>query len=230
MPRIRKHLVWGILAAAIAASTADPLGAQNITVQQPVIESFTVDTTVSVPDRGRATIGGIGRGASSRTTYGPFRTNTNFGRLTEGSSVSVHAWIHDFDELDRQSLEAARRSKLRGDDVRLEPRAELAFQRLLEQGATEPVLASRPEQARRPEVPEASPEKNHRPKPAAPRAEESTPTADDYFARGLKARAAGKRGVALVYLRLARDHGSRQAIGELQRLDSPNKARLTNPD
>lgn len=220
MLRIRTRYVWGVLVGLAAASTADSLFAQNIAVQQPAFESFTVGTTVSVPDRGRMTIGGIGRGASSLTTNGPFRTNTSFGRLTEGSSFSVHAWIHDFEEIDRRTLSAAHRRALRGDDIRLEPRAELAFQRLLDQGVAEPVPAGRPEASA------TSSDRHPRRKPAVSNADPSNPTGDDFFARGLKAEAAGKRGVALVYLRLARDHGSRQAIRELQRFDRPVEARV----
>lgn len=84
--------------------------AQQFTVQQPVFREFTAGTTVSVPDRGRAFIGGVSRGVTGRTTTGPFRSGSGTGFEYENSSVSAHVWIHDFEELDRQALEAAARS------------------------------------------------------------------------------------------------------------------------
>lgn len=207
--------ILGNLLAGIVACAAPCAFAQEIAIQQPAIETFTVGTTVSVPDRGRMTIGGLGQGASSLTTNGPLRTGTSYGRMTGGTSVSVQAWVHDFDELDRQALDSANRRARRRDEVRLSPHAELAYRRLIDEDR-EP-----PEGVRHAAA--ASPERHSNSTP-------SGPAADDYLARGLKADSAGRRGVALVYLRLARDQGSRQALRELQRLDAQTVAATPAPE
>lgn len=98
----------GIMMAALTA-VASQAQAQQVSVQQPVFGQFSAGTTVSVPDRGRTFIGGVSRGASGRITTGPFRSPSATGFEYSHSSASAHVWIHDFEELDRQALEAAQR-------------------------------------------------------------------------------------------------------------------------
>jgi hypothetical protein len=95
-----------ILLLSMGVADWSPVQAQQFTVQQPVWRQFTAGTTVSVPDRGRAFMGGVSRAASGRVTSGPFRSSSGLGFESENSSVSAHVWIHDFEELDRQTLEA----------------------------------------------------------------------------------------------------------------------------
>lgn len=110
-----------VLSAASSVAIADqPYGT---TVQLPTFNSFSVVTTVSVPDRGGAYLGGIGRAYSGRNENGvpivgklPF-VGPIFGGRAIGSSVSdsgamVHATIIDHEELDRIVLAEA--AKLRG--------------------------------------------------------------------------------------------------------------------
>jgi hypothetical protein len=127
-------LVFGI-AIAVPGGT---LFAQQIVVQEPVVEHFSGSTTVSVPDRGRAFVGGVGRSASSSSSYGPFRANRNFGRSTSGTGVSVHVWIHDFEELDRQALEAAGKSESHLAGSRPLSRADQAYETLKRRSRVEP--------------------------------------------------------------------------------------------
>jgi hypothetical protein len=77
----------------------------QVTVQQPVVDRFSVGTTVSVPDRGRAYLGGVKSAGDSRAQYGfgPLR-GSNVGQFRSASSSSVSVFIHDFDEMDRQLL------------------------------------------------------------------------------------------------------------------------------
>jgi hypothetical protein len=88
---------------------AQPLPAT--TVQLPTFSYFTVNTTVSVPDRGGAYLGGVNRardGSWSRG-FGPL-ANRSLGGDRMASGVSVHATIIDHEELDRAVLaEAAAR-------------------------------------------------------------------------------------------------------------------------
>lgn len=97
-------VAFGIIALVCRA---DLLPAQQIAVQQPTVETFAGQTTISVPNRGRMHVGSVGRAAESRSMYGPLRTNSNFGHSVSGSSMSVGVTIHDQDELDRQTLAAA---------------------------------------------------------------------------------------------------------------------------
>ncbi|HEX7447680.1 MAG TPA: hypothetical protein VF306_09050 [Pirellulales bacterium] len=103
--------VRGILLAwVIGVFSADGASAQAPSVVQlPSFSFFTVDTTVSVPDRGTASLGGIGRSSTGSTAFGPALgpPNRAFGRSLSSSSVSVRASIHDFEALDRATLERA---------------------------------------------------------------------------------------------------------------------------
>jgi hypothetical protein len=204
VPRFRVrtavHSIGALLMCIAAGSTSL---AQQTTVQQPVIESFSVGTTVSVPDRGRAFLGGAGSAASSRSAYGPLRSNSNYGSAFQSSNVAVNAWIHDFDELDRQALSKAAVEKRRAESTRLDERAEHAYRSLLSRRSDERPAAVSSVAA---------------PAPSAPRSTDATPlSADELYRRGLKAEAAGQRGVARAYLRTAGDHGSAAAREKLDR-------------
>jgi hypothetical protein len=82
------------------------------TVQLPTFRFFTVQTTVSVPDRGSASLGGITRSSSSSTWRGVpgLRGSRSLASGRDAGGVSVHATIIDHAELDRAVLAAARRS------------------------------------------------------------------------------------------------------------------------
>jgi hypothetical protein len=76
-------------------------------VQLPTISVFTVDTTVSVPDRGGMSVGGVGRrgaGQSSRGGLLPGRRAA--GVAAGGGGVWIGATIMDFQTLDRAILAA----------------------------------------------------------------------------------------------------------------------------
>lgn len=110
--------------------------AQVQTVQQPVVRQFGVGTAVSVPDRGRAHLGGISKGAAGRKTYGPLRNGTSSGIEYSTSSQSASVYIFDFDAMDRELLETAERESIRRDgtnrtdSAKIHPRAERAWQTL----------------------------------------------------------------------------------------------------
>ena len=79
--------------------------AQNVVVQQPVVQQFGVNTAVSVPDRGSMFLGGVSSAADSRTSYGfgPWR-GSSLGTGRSASSVETHVWIHDFETMDQMLL------------------------------------------------------------------------------------------------------------------------------
>lgn len=220
---LKGRWLMGICLAASLLGAGPEARAQQATVQQPAFENFSISTTVSAPDRGRMTIGGVGRGASSRAVNGPLRTDSIFGRESVGSRVSVQATIHDFAERDRQALAAAEgggvpRSAMR---PRLPPRAEHAFRTLVERnGRGEPETNHRTVQRG-----EKSP-------PAAPSAS-AAHSADELYRRGIRAEAEGRRGVALVFLRQARLRGcprSEEKLAELAGLSRPSGSTPSSED
>ena len=90
----------------------------QIAVQQPVVGVFGVRTTVVVPDRGAALLGGVQSAASSRSQFGPLRTGYSLGLSRQSSTASVHVYIHDFQAMDEELLAAARPKPV----SRIEPR------------------------------------------------------------------------------------------------------------
>ncbi len=113
-------------------SSAITLHAQDRVVQQPVIRQMRVGTSVSVPDRGRAFLGGVSQGATSTKRFGgPFRSGTNTGREFSNSSQSVSVYIHDFEAMDAALLNAAEPLTPRPKSDRpLNPRAAHAWESL----------------------------------------------------------------------------------------------------
>lgn len=106
--------------------------AQDRVVQQPVIRQMRVGTSVSVPDGGRAFLGGVSQGATSTKRFGgPFRSGTNSGREFSNSSQSVSVYIHDFDAMDAALLNAAGESAGRSQaGTRVNSRATAAWESL----------------------------------------------------------------------------------------------------
>ena len=106
------RICCGFLALAVGVVFAARASAQPPSVVQlPSFSFFTVDTTVSVPDRGTASLGGIGRSSTGSTAFGPALgpANRGFGSSMSANSVSVRASVHDFDALDRTTLNQAAR-------------------------------------------------------------------------------------------------------------------------
>ena len=104
---MRNMISWLVLLVLVWLPR--PATAQNLTVQQPVFGVNSVATTVSVPDRGSALLGGVNRAGASRKQYGfgPFRPGSSAGRFHSASSSSVGVYIHDFAAMDRELLDRA---------------------------------------------------------------------------------------------------------------------------
>jgi len=81
-------------------------------VQLPSMHTFSISTSVLVPDRGGAYLGGVRRAAHGSTSrgsgWGPLGRNTVRGGTVAGTGVMVHATIIDHSELDELVLEEAR--------------------------------------------------------------------------------------------------------------------------
>ena len=73
-------------------------------VQQPVVSVTSVTTTVSVPDRGSAFLGGVSSAQSGRSQYGPLRSGTSAGLSRQATSISTSVTIHDLQAMDEALL------------------------------------------------------------------------------------------------------------------------------
>ena len=103
------------LAAACFASLASSPAHSQTVVQLPTFRVFSVFTTVVVPDRGTAYLGGVSRVASGRSSVGlpivgrlpgvgGLARATTRASVVSNSGVTVTATIIDHHELDQQLL------------------------------------------------------------------------------------------------------------------------------
>ncbi len=170
------------------------------TIQQPVVQTFGATTTLSVPDRGTAFIGGVGqsaygyRRAGFGPLRGPLRGPSNFGRASSGASMSATVTIHDFQAMDEYLLQSAPRSTNFG--PALQGVAANAFEEL-----TETRL--------RPNGQDPSSRTIAQPSPATSRAER-------FFQLGLAAESRGQTGVARLHFQTAVRLGSTSAADHLR--------------
>jgi hypothetical protein len=180
-------------------------------VQLPSYSVFGVSTTVSVPDRGSISLGGVGRSSSGYTAFGPALGpgNRAFGRNTSASSATLHATIHDFDALDRATLDrAARRHRLTNSAGSL---GMSAHSRL---------AASRSTADTMPEGSVADAERRRRSEVAAKQRE-----ARDELAHARRAAEQGKTSVAKIFYHNA----ARRASGPLKETIEREAAELASP-
>ena len=87
-----------------------PVAAQQV-VQQPVVATTTVNTTVSVPDRGSALLGGVSSAASARQQYGPLPSGVSRGFSRQATSISTSVYIHDLQAMDEALLNSGSRTE-----------------------------------------------------------------------------------------------------------------------
>ena len=103
----------GLLLVGTASGQQQPQSLPPTTVQLPSFSFFSVNTTVSVPDRGGMYLGGVDRARDARTTrgFGPLAGRGIGGDRVAGG-MSVRTTIIDHDELDRavRAEAAARRA------------------------------------------------------------------------------------------------------------------------
>ena len=205
------------LAVAVAIAVGGSAAAQQpplpaTTVQLPTFSFFTVQTTVSVPDRGGAFLGGINRGRDGRVArgFGPLQNVATGGdRLASGASV--HARIIDTDEIDRMLLAAA--AKRSGSVV-------------------DPALAKAAAISKHVAV--AAPPTAASPLPGsvaairadnAAAAEQRNSEAAEFFAKAAAAEAEGKPAVAKIYYQMV----VRRDAGELKQRAQVRLAAISKP-
>ena len=188
---------WLCLFAGLVWCGFEPgTGFAQLAVQQPVVGVTSVSTTVSVPDRGRAHLGSIGRARDSRTHFGPFRPGTSIGLDREHSGMSVGVYIHDFEAMDRYLLSQGANAPR---DPQLTGNARHAWEQLSARHQSSSAVQTVPD-----------------PQPAAKSAK--------YWRLGQKAEREGNLSVARLHYRIASRYGSEPAKSRLAELDSPNPA------
>lgn len=92
-----------IISFAIIVLAGQSVFAQ-VAIQQPVVGTTAVNTTVSVPDRGTTYLGGTSSAVSGRSQYGPIRSGTSMGFSRQSSSMSVSARVIDLHTMDQEIL------------------------------------------------------------------------------------------------------------------------------
>ena len=96
------------------ALSANPVGAQQVVVQQPVVGVSSINTTVMVPDRGMIRLGGRSSAQSSRQQYGFWPRGSSVGLSRSSSSISATVTIIDLHEMDEAILNSAPSSPVNG--------------------------------------------------------------------------------------------------------------------
>src|SRR6188472_1444958 len=77
------------------------------TLQLPTFSSFSIETSVLVPDRGSAVMGGGRRSSSGSSQLGPLRGSRSGGNGAAAGGVDVAAFVHDFEAMDQAVLAKA---------------------------------------------------------------------------------------------------------------------------
>ena len=81
-----------------------PAMSQDVTVQQPVVGTTSVNTSVMVPDRGRVFLGGVSSAQSSRSRFGFWQPGSSVGEARSSKSISAGVTIVDLREMDEAIL------------------------------------------------------------------------------------------------------------------------------
>jgi hypothetical protein len=93
-----------VVAVGLFAAGVTTASAQSITVQQPVVQTFSVDTVVTVPDRGSTLLGSMSSAGDSRSQYGFNPFGSSIGGYRNHSSAHATVYIHDFAAMDEALL------------------------------------------------------------------------------------------------------------------------------
>ena len=93
-----------LIVVIVVLSHVVAVQAQQVAVQQPVVATNSVRTTVSVPDRGSALLGGVNSAQSAGSSYGPLRSGSSIGLSRSASSMSASVYIHDLRAMDEALL------------------------------------------------------------------------------------------------------------------------------
>lgn len=219
-----------IVLIGVLLTTARAGAQQRTSVQLPTFNRTTVGTTVSVPDRGTAYLGGIGRAAEGSTTRGVpvlgkfpgsnrLFQNRAIGRETGAMGMTVTSRVIHLQEEELRQTGVSRDHPTRGEAGGLDEQFSVGE-------PTDPAVAQRAafltRNMARHEVRAALPRpiNDNRPEPLARIQEQNEQQAaaradevERYSAEGWRAESAGQLGVARIYYQMAlrRAEGLQQA-------------------
>ncbi|MGH7137617.1 MAG: hypothetical protein ACREHD_17865 [Pirellulales bacterium] len=206
MARFLATIGFGLLVSLSIPARAQ----QPAVVQLPSVSMFGVNTSVSAPDRGSISLGGVGRSSTGSTAYGPgLPGNRSFGSSLSTTNASAHATVHDLDALDRANLHRAQHNGSEKAGGTPTPQRDDARR----------LAAARQSSAGR--VP-GSVAEARRLRTADRQREDAEAVAN--LKRARDARAAGKSSVAAMFYKLA----ARQATGDLKKLIDKEAASLAS--
>ena len=198
---------------------------QGQVVQLPTFGVFSVRTTVVVPDRGGAYLGGVSRARYGSSAYGTpgfskvpgmgrLFTNRSSGAVVSSSDAFVSATIHDLHEMDRAVLAAAAGQRTRLSPAELARRQKAAFlARHIDRAGDAPVSAAGPGRVVSLDRGKAG-------------AKDAKATAQEVFRLAQRAEATGRLGAARCGYRRV----ERMAAGELRDQAKARLAALKVPD
>lgn len=210
---IRVALVPLVVFAGASIEAAVATAQAPTAVQLPTYHSFSMSTTVVVPDRGAMLLGGVDRAASGEISGGVpgfshvpganrLFKNRALGRETSRSTASVSVWIHDLQAMDEALLAEAAARRDAGKTA-IANRANETAGRLTSHLPAE--AAASHFDSRRP-----TPATEDRPESLvairaqqAEQAEQAAAEARDLVAQGDQARANGKPAVAKIFYQMA---------------------------
>lgn len=102
---MRRSLATAVWAGVVALCNG--ASAQSLIIQQPVVETFGVNTVVTVPDRGSVLLGSVSGARDSRTWNGFSPVGSSLGLDRNYSSARATVYIHDFAAMDEALLAEA---------------------------------------------------------------------------------------------------------------------------
>ncbi len=180
--------------------------AQQITVQQPVVQQFSATTVVSVPDRGGLHLGGVSRADASSNRAGLAPFGSSFGVFRDDASLSVGVTIHDHAAMDEYLLSQPTTSS-RLSTLRPGTRAGDAWHALQNRSRTKPGLS---EETAFPIRTPARPASGDAPVTNAgpPQTDDRGELAAFYLAKARAAESRGKTSVAQLCSRMAERYGA----------------------
>ena len=227
MLHARTILAATLLAAVSVAGSARAQQGQRI--QLPTFKFFGVQTTVSVPDRGGAYMGGVRRSASGSSSHGvpglggPLFRNRGIGRSQSAGGVGISATIIDHAELDRAVLaEGAARHRARMDQLGATERRSDYLSRNITRNER-PALAETRREPPGAGLPTAEDIRRRNALAQSKRADEAI----RFYEKGRTTLAGGKANVAKIYFQMAQRRAQgpllEQVTAQLNALDSAHQ-------
>lgn len=106
-------------AGHLPPNSAFVVDGNGTSVQLPQFNFFTISTSVMVPDRGSAVLGGVGRASSASGQSGlPLLPQRAIGGTHTAGGISVSVQVHDLKAMDRELLADAAAARRTDDPAR----------------------------------------------------------------------------------------------------------------